>query len=113
MRLQDLSSSQLRHIIEIISHRDEKNVDGIPIKVEEVISTKRARIDVPSLRKQEVITALGVSASKSLMFVVRYFDGLDTDVHKIRYKNRIYEIQGVENVEERNLYLNILGEYKD
>ena len=113
MRLQDLSSSQLRHIIEIISYTDGKDADGIPIKVENVVATKRARVDVPSLRKQEVINALGVSASKSLMFVVRYFDGFDTDVHKIRYKNKIYEIQGVENVEERNLYLNILGEYKD
>ena len=113
MRLQDLSSSQLRHVVEVISYTDGKDIDGIPIKIENVVATKRARVDVPSLRRQETLTALGISVAKSLMFIIRYFDGLDTDVHKIKYKNKIYEIQGIEDIEERSLYMNILGVVKD
>lgn len=113
MRLQDISSSQLRFIVDIISHEDVKDADGIPVKVERVVAQKRARVDVPSLRRQETMTALGISASKSLMFIIRYFDGLDSDIHKIRYNNKVYEIQGIEDVGERHLYHNILGVIKD
>ena len=112
MRLQDLSSSQLRHIIEIITHDVRIDADGIPIDREVVVATKRARVDVPSLRRQETLISQGINVSKSLMFVFRYFDGFDSEVHKIKYKDEVYEIQGIENVEERDLFLNVLGEAK-
>ena len=113
MRLSDLSSSQLKHVIEIIEHEEGLDGDRIPIHVEKVIATKRSRVDVPSLRRQEALAALGISVSKSLMFIFRYIDNFDSEVHKIKYKNKIYEIQGIENIEERNLYLNVLGVVKD
>lgn len=113
MKLKDISSSQLRDVIEIIHYTDGVDGDNIPIKVENVLGMKRARVDVPSLRRQENLIALGISVNKTLMFVIRYFEKFDTDNFKIRYKNKIYEIRGIENVEERNLYFNILGEYKD
>mgnify|MGYP003370494159 CR=1 FL=1 len=113
MRLSDISSSELKNIIEIITYEDSVDVDRIPIHIENIIATKRSRVDVPSLRRQETLAALGVSVSKSLMFIFRYFDGLDSEIHKIKYKNNIYEIQGIENVEERNLYFNVLGVIKD
>lgn len=113
MRLKDISSSNLREVIEIIAHVEELDTDGIPVDVEKTVSVARARVDVPSLKRQETLTALGISVEKSLMFIFRYFQGFDSEVHKIKYKNRIYEVKGIENVEERDLYLNIVGEIKD
>ena len=110
MRLKDISSSNLREVIEIIAHVEELDTDGIPVDVEKTVSVARARVDVPSLKRQETLTALGISVEKSLF---RYFQGFDSEVHKIKYKNRIYEVKGIENVEERDLYLNVVGEIKD
>ena len=113
MKLKDISSSNLREVIEIIAHVEELDTDGIPVDVEKTVSAARARVDVPSLKRQETLTALGISVEKSLMFIFRYFHGFDSEVHKIKYKNRIYEVKGIENVEERDLYLNVVGEIKD
>ena len=112
MKLQDISSSNLRHVIDIITHVNGVDADGIPIHTEMVVATRRARVDVPSLRRQESLVAQGINVSKSLMFVFRYLDGFDSEIHKIRYKGRVYEIEGIENVEERDLFLNVLGEVK-
>lgn len=112
MKLKDISSSQLRHIIDIIGHTSEVDSDGIPVDVEDVVATVRARVDVPSLRRQETLVAQGINVSKSLMFVFRYIEGFDSEVHKIRFKNKVYEIAGVENVEEKDLFFNVLGEIK-
>ncbi len=113
MLLENIESIQLKKTIQIIEYEDTLDTDRIPIKVETVVKNRKARVDVPSLRRQETLAALGVSVSKSLMFIFRYFDGLDSEIHKIKYKNNIYEIQGIENVEERNLYFNVLGVIKD
>lgn len=113
MRLKDISSSNLREVIEIIAHAEELDTDGIPVDVEKTILTTRARVDVPSLKRQETLTALGVSVDKTLMFIFRYFPDFDSEVHKIKYKNRIYEVKGIENVQERDLYLNVIGTIKD
>ena len=48
-----------------------------------------------------------------LMFIFIYLQDFDSEVHKIKYKNRLYEVKGIENVEERDLYLNVVGEIKD
>ncbi len=112
MKLKDISSSQLRHVIDIIGHMSEVDSDGIPVDVEDVVATVRARVDVPSLRRQETLVAQGINVSKSLMFVFRYIEGFDSEVNKIRFKNKIYEIAGVENVEEKDLFFNVLGEIK-
>ena len=113
MKLRDISSSNLREIIEIVTHIEELDADGIPVDVEKTILTVRARVDVPSLKRQETLKALGVSVEKSLMFIFRYLQDFDSEVHKIKYKNRLYEVKGIENVEERDLYLNVVGEIKD
>ena len=112
MLLKNLSSSQLRHIIEIIAYEKGIDGDGVPIDIENVIATKRARVDVPSLARQEALVGQGINISKALMFVFRYIDGFDSEVHKIHYKGKIYEVKGIENVEERDLFLNVLGEVK-
>lgn len=112
MKLKDITSSQLRHVIEIISHTTRVDKDCLPIKEEEVITKVRARIDVVSLKRQETLVAQGINVSKSLLFVLRHIPNLDSEIHKIRYKNRIYNIEGIEDVEERGLFLNVLGEEK-
>lgn len=112
MKLKDITSSQLRHVIEIISHTIGVDSDELPIDEEGVIHTVRARVDVPSLKRQEALVAQGINVSKSLLFVFRYIDGFDSEVHKIKFKNKIYEVEGIENVEERDLFLNVLGEVK-
>lgn len=112
MLLKNICSSDLRNIIEIIENTVVLDADGIPTDVENVISTVRARVDVPSLSRQEAMVAQGINVSKSLMFIFRYLNDFDSEVHKIRYKNRLYEIKGIENVEERDLFLNVLGEVK-
>ena len=112
MRLQDISSSQLQKVIEIITYNRGIDTDGVPIDVENVVATVRARVDVPSLRRQETLVGQGINVSKSLMFLFRNFNGFDSEIHKIRFKGNVYEIQGIENVEEKDLYLNVLGEVK-
>lgn len=112
MLLKNITSSDLKHIIEIVSNDVVLDADGVPTDVENVVSTVRARVDVPSLKRQETLVAQGINVSKSLMFVFRYLDNFDGEVHKIRYKNRLYEVEGIENVEEKNLFLNVLGEVK-
>ena len=39
MRLKDISSSNLREVIEIIAHAEELDTDGIPVDVEKTILT--------------------------------------------------------------------------
>lgn len=112
MKLKDITSSQLRHVIEIISHSDGVDLDGIPIKTENVVAKVRARVDVPSLKRQEALIGQGVNVTNTLQFVFRYIKDFDMDVHKVRYKGRVYNIFGLENVEERDLFYNVSGEYK-
>lgn len=112
MKLNNLSSSQLRHVIDIIEYGRGTDSDRIPIDTESVVKTVRARVDAPSLRRQEALVAQGINISKSLMFVFRYLENFDSEKHKIRFKGKIYEVEGIENIEERDLFLNVLGEVK-
>lgn len=112
MLLKDISSSDLRSAIEIISHRSGLDADGIPVDEMVVEKTVRCKVSTPSLRRQETLIGQGINATNTLMFVIRYITNLDSESHKIKYKNRIYEIVGIEDVEERQLFLNILCEVK-
>ncbi len=112
MKLKDISSSHLRHVVEIIEYSNAIDSDGIPIGRESVVKTVRARVDTPSLKRQETLVAQGINISKSLMFIFRYLKNFDSEKHKIRYKGRVYEVEGIENVEEKDLFLNVLGEVK-
>lgn len=112
MRLSDINHYQFRHLIDVIEYIDDVDSDSLPIKVERTVMSLHARVDVPTLKRQEALVAQGINVSKSLLFVFRYIDGFDSEVHKIKFKNKIYEVEGIENVEERDLFLNVLGEVK-
>ena len=112
MRLSDINHYQLRHLIDVIEYIDDVDPDSLPIKVERTVMSVHARVDVPTLRRQESLIAQGINVSKTLLFVFRNVSVFDSEVHKIRYKNRVYDVIGIEDVEERGLFLNILGEVK-
>lgn len=108
MWIKDISSSQLKKTIEIITAKTEKDEDGLPIEVESVLKSKKAKVSVPSLRKQEVFKNEGTSITKTLEFIFRY-EEIDESAY-IRYKNKLYNIRGIENVEEKDKFLCVLGE---
>lgn len=108
MWIKDISSSQLKKTIEIITVKTEKDEDGLPIEVESVLKSKKAKVSVPSLRKQEVFKNEGTSIAKTLEFIFRY-EEIDESAY-IRYKNKLYNIRGIENVEEKDKFLCVLGE---
>lgn len=108
MWLKDISSSQLKKSIEIITVIFDKDVDGLPIEVESVIAAKKAKISVPSLRKQEVYKNEGTSVTKTLEFIFRYEEINESAC--IKYRNKIYNIRGIENVEEKDKFLCVIGE---
>lgn len=110
MKLKDISSSDLKKIVNIITYIDEVDADNIPIKNQQVEKQVRARVDVPSLRRQEVLAQQGFDTTTSLMFIIRYIPNLDTKSTKLSYGGNVYEIKGLEDVEEMHLYWNILCE---
>lgn len=112
MWLKDVSSSHLRSVVDIISYTTELDDDGIPVDKMEVEYSVRCKVNVPSLRRQEALIGQGIDVTNTLMFVIRYIPNLDSEIHKIRYRDRVYEIVGMEDVEERQIYWNLLCEVK-
>lgn len=108
MWLKDISSSQLKKSIEIITVTTEKDEDGLPVEIESVLASKKAKVSVPSLRKQEVYKNEGTSVTKSLEFIFR-FEDIDESAY-IKYRNKLYNIRGIENVEEKDRFLCVIGE---
>ena len=108
MWIKDISSSQLKKPIEIITVTIGKDEDGLPIETERVLASKKAKVSVPSLRKQEVFKNEGTSVTKTLEFIFRY-EEIDESAC-IKYKNKLYNIRGIENVEEKDKFLCVLGE---
>lgn len=112
MRLSDINHYQFRHRIDVIEYVNDVDSDSLPLEVERTVMSLHARVDVPTLRRQEALIAQGINVSKTLLFVFRNVAGFDSEIHKIRYKNRIYDVIGIEDVEERGLFLNVFGEVK-
>ena len=108
MLLKGISSSQLKKTIEIIAVTIGKDEDGLPIESESLLARKKAKVSVPSLRKQEVYKNEGTSVTKTLEFIFRYED-IDESAY-IKYRNKLYNIRGVENVEEKDRFLCVIGE---
>lgn len=108
MLLKDIKSSYLRTPIVIEKYKIVKNEDKIPIEVLEVSIKRKAKVSNLSLRKQEFIQMQGISSAKNLEFLIMYLELDYTD--RIYYKNKYYDIKGIENVEEKNKYLLVLGE---
>lgn len=108
MWLKDISSSQLKKPIEIITVTIGKDEDGLPIEMEQVLASKKAKVSVPSLRKQEVYKNDGISVTKTLEFIFR-FEDIDESAY-IRYRGDKYNIRGIENVEEKDKFLCVMGE---
>lgn len=108
MWIKDISSSQLMKPIDIITVTIEKDEDSLPIEVERVLVSKKAKVSVPSLRKQEVYKNDGTSVTKVLEFIFRYED-IDESAY-IRYRGKKYNIRGIENIEEKDKFLCVMGE---
>ena len=95
MRLSDINHYQFRHRIDVIEYVNDVDSDSLPLEVERTVMSLHARVDVPTLRRQEALIAQGINVSKTLLFVFRNVAGFDSEIHKIRYKNRIYYVSAL------------------
>lgn len=57
----------------------------------------------------EYYKANAINSKASIKFNIRYFKGLDTSM-RIKYKDKFYNILSIENVDEANIEMWILGE---
>lgn len=63
---------------------------------------------VTNLSTREFIQAQGTQAELNKKFHIRYFKGLDNTM-LIKYNNKIFEIVNIDNVDEANVEMWILG----
>ncbi len=83
--------------------------DNIPIKVESTLLETRAKIRNKTGR--ETIIANGEASITTKLFIIRYPREIEiTDKYKLLYKEKLYDITYVNNVEDLNKYLEIVCE---
>ena len=111
MRLKDINSSKFKKSIEIQSFTSGSNKEDIPIDIlKESISKKTWAIPATSvaLRRQEFHQAQGINIKKCIEFVIRF---MQIDIsYKVVFKDEVYEIKGIENVELADKYLVLVTE---
>lgn len=105
-----LDPGQFKHPITIKRPLQVKNDDDIPVKSFEILLNTRAKI--LNTRADEVIKAFGDSVKKTKKFYIRYYKSVEImENDYIYYKNEVYNIKSINNIEEGNRYLEILGEF--
>lgn len=108
MRVTDIKSNSLKTPVIIQTYKPIKNNDNIPVQVIDNTFKRKAKVSSLSLRKQEFLQGEGISSINTLEFLVRYAN-IDTSA-KVVYKSKTYDIKAVENVEEKDKFILILGE---
>lgn len=108
---------EFRHPIKIYKQVEGISEEGLPLVgeegLEEVLSCRAKIVHVSG---KDVQLAEGVSNIKSTRFVIRYPLQLSEEInetYKLKYKDSLYNITYAKNIEERNIYLDILAEKVD
>lgn len=104
-----LNAGEFKHPVEIISTLPALNDDNIPITIDKVVLSTRARI--VNVSGKEKILADGINGVNVKRFYIRYKKNLEiNNKSKIRYGGHLYNITYVSNIEEADKYLEIVGE---
>ena len=97
---------EFRHPIKIY-----KQVEGISEEGLQEVLICRAKI--VHISGKDVQLAEGISNIKSTRFIIRYPLQLSEEIdetYKLKFKDSIYNITYAKNIEERNIYLDLLAE---
>lgn len=108
---------EFRHPIKIYKQVEGISEEGLPLVgeegLEEVLSCRAKIVHVSG---KDVQLAEGISNIKSTRFIIRYPLQLSEEInetYKLKYKDSLYNITYAKNIEERNIYLDILAEKVD
>ena len=95
---------ELRHrvgVLEFVTYYDEwENQRKEWIEVEQVWAK------VSNLHGREYFAAATIQLEKTLVFTVRYKEGLDESM-RLRFQGKSYDIQFVDNIKYRNKFMEI------
>lgn len=108
IKLEDLNGGNLNKRISIIAYKLGKDEDNIPVEVIDTEISKFAYVDNSSQKTQEFLINSGIATKKCMEFCIRYCDVAYTS--KIRYNKELYNIVGIENLQEKNRFINITAE---
>lgn len=108
---------EFRYPIKIYKQVEGISEEGLPLVgeegLEEVLSCRAKIVHVSG---KDVQLAEGISNIKSTRFIIRYPLQLSEEInetYKLKYKDSLYNITYAKNIEERNIYLDILAEKVD
>ena len=107
-----IQAHEFRNPIEIQRSANEIDEDGIPIEDNwQTLLKTRARVKVTKLDEETMLQGEGDSIIKT--FTIRGRKDIDiTTKDRVVYKNKIFDIKSVEDVQEIGLFIVIKGEYK-
>ena len=105
---------EFRHPIKIYKQVEGISEEGLPLVgdegLDEVLS---CRAKIVHISGKDVQLAEGICNIKSTRFVIRYPLQLSEEInetYKLKYKDSLYNITYAKNIEERNIYLDLLAE---
>lgn len=108
---------EFRHPIKIYKVAEGVNEEGLPLTGEEGLQeVLSCRAKIVHVSGKDVQLAEGISNIKSTRFIIRYPLQLSEEIdetYKLKYKDSLYNITYAKNIEERNIYLDILAEKVD
>jgi head-tail adaptor len=103
-----MSYGKMNQAISIISTVPTKDADGFVTKGDTVISAVRAYFEVKN--STEKWSNLSQFAEATALFRIRVIPNIDVSTTNIILHNNIkYEILSVENIKNRNMYLEIIA----
>ena len=103
-----VSIGQLKNKIQI--KRLVQGVDemGFPVENWETIKSPKCKIEFDDRLMREVFRDNGADSTTVRIFTFRYFSGL-TEKDVIFYKNKKYEIYGIDNLNQEDRFLKVWG----
>lgn len=102
-----LNIGRLRHRIELLEHRTERDpVTGIITEGWHVVAKRWATVE--PLRGRKWFEAQQVQSEVTHQIYMRYMTDVTPDM-RIRFRGRMFEVRVVRNIEERNRALDILA----
>ena len=104
-----INPGNFKHPIEILKYISVTDEDNIPRKQYKTVLKARARI--LNISGKEKVLNDGIISRSIKRFYIRYKRNLNLNTEDIiLYKNKKYNITYVSNVEEKDVYLEIVGE---
>lgn len=105
-----MQSGEFKHPIVIEKLVQTTSEDDILVNTYEPILKTKAKI--LNVKADDVIQIMGEGVKKVSKFYIRFSKTVDiTESDYITYKGLKYNIKSVNNIQEANKYLEILGEY--